>query len=79
VTLTNTWNAADQRTQVVDNLGATVTSDYDKLDRLVSRTFSQTGVSLTVAQTWTKRDELESVTRKLGTATKSTSMTTRAG
>jgi YD repeat-containing protein len=65
--------AADQRTQVDDNLGATVTSSYDKLDRLVSRTFTQAGVSLTVVQTWTKRDELESVTRKLGTATKSSS------
>lgn len=39
-TLTFTWNAADQRTKVIDSFGGITVSAYDRLNRLIRRDFS---------------------------------------
>jgi len=46
-TVTNTWDAGDRLTQVVDTVSGTITRVYDNLDRLTSETTPQGSVSYT--------------------------------
>ncbi len=63
-TLTNTYDAADNRTQVQDSFGTTTTRDYDVLNRITSLQLGGTGQTpLREDFTYTARDQLATQTR----------------
>ena len=64
LTLTYSYDAADNRTLVQDSLGGVTTSTYDAADRLTQRAFGGSGQTpLRMDVTWTDRDQLASLTR----------------
>ncbi len=67
ITRTFSYDEAGNRYLVTDNKGGTEVSTYDLANRLTSRTLSVGGQSSEVEFTYTKRGELETETRSVGT------------
>src|SRR5262249_40911838 len=63
-TLTESYDANDNRTSVVDSLGGVTTYVYDALNRLTEEDFGGTGPTpLKITQVWTADDQLLTLTR----------------
>ena len=63
LTLTFSYDAASNRTQVVDNKGGTFASSYDVLDRLSSRSLDTSTGDVRVDYAYTVRDRIDTVSR----------------
>ena len=63
LTLTFSYDAASNRTQVLDNKGGTFASSYDVLDRLSSRSLDTSTGDVRVDYAYTVRDRIDTVSR----------------